>query len=58
MAQFNQPEAEGHSFSIIEMKKSDSRTATSDNALNSSTIEAKMATPSLLTRMKEEDDFL
>jgi hypothetical protein len=58
VAQFNQPEAEGHAFSIIEMKKGDSSTLTCGNAFNQSAIEAKMALPSMLTRMKEEDDFL
>lgn len=58
VAQFNQPEAESDSFSIIEMKKSSSRTPTCGNAFNQSAIEAKMATPTLLARMKEEDDLL
>jgi len=58
MAKINQPKAVGHSFSIIEMKKSDSSATTCGNAFNQSAIEAKMAIPSLLTWMKEGDDFV
>lgn len=54
VAQFNQPEAKGHSFGIIEMKKSSCSASTCGNAFNQSAIEAKMAAPSLLTWMKEE----
>jgi len=49
VAQINRPKAVGHSFRIIEMKKSDSSAPTCINAFYQSTIEAKMAIPSLLT---------
>jgi hypothetical protein len=58
VAEFNQFEAEGHTFRIVEMKKGGSSTSTCGNAFNSSAIEAKMPIPSLFTWMKEEDNFL
>ncbi len=58
MAKINQPKAVGHSFRIIEMKKSDCSAPTCGNAFNQSAIEAKMAIPSLLTWIEEEDDFV
>jgi hypothetical protein len=56
VAQINQPKAVGHSFSIVEMKKRDSRTTTGGNAFDTTTVEAKMAIPSLLTWIEEEDN--
>ena len=58
MAKINQPKAVGHSFRIIEMKKRGSSAPTCGNALDKTTVEAKMAIPSLLTWIEEEDDFL
>ncbi len=58
MANVNQPKAVGHPFGIIEVKKSDSCATTCGHAFDKTTVEAKMAIPSLLTWMKEEDDFL
>ena len=58
MAQINQPKAVGHSFRIIEMKKSDSSAPTCSNAFNQRAIEAKLALPSLLTWIEEENDFV
>jgi len=58
VAQINQPKSVGHPFRIIEMKKSHSRATTCGNAFNQSAVEAKMAIPSLLTWMEEEDGFV
>ncbi len=58
MTQINQPKAVGHSFRIIEMKKSDSSATTCGHAFDQSAVEAKMAMPSLLTWIEEEDDFV
>jgi hypothetical protein len=40
------------------MKKSDRSATAGGNALDTTTVEAKMAIPSLLTWIEEEDDFL
>ena len=58
MANINQAESVGYPFSIVEMKKSDCSATAGGNALDTATVEAKMAIPSLLTWMKEEDDFV
>ena len=58
MAKINQPKSVGHPFSIVEVKKSDRCATTGGNAFDKTTVEAKMAIPSLLAWMKEEDDFL
>jgi hypothetical protein len=57
-AQINQSQVIGDSFRIIEMKQGGGRASTCGNAFNQSTIKSKMAMPSLLTRIKEEDDFV
>jgi hypothetical protein len=54
----NQPKPVGHTFSVIEMKKNGSSATTRGNALDTTTVEAKMAIPSLLTWIEEEDSFL
>ena len=58
VAKINQPKSVGHPFSIVEVKKSDRCATTGGNAFDKTTVEAKMAIPSLLAWMKEEDDFL
>ena len=58
VANINQPKAVGYPFSIVEMKKCDSRTTTSGNAFDTTTIVAKMPLPALLTGIVEEDGFL
>jgi hypothetical protein len=58
VAQINQSKAVGYSFRIIEMKQCNCRAATCGNAFNQCDIEAKMAMPSLLTWIEEEDDFV
>jgi len=58
VAKINQPKSVGQPFGIVEVKKRDCSTTAGSNVLDKTTIEAKMAFPSLLTWMKEEDDFL
>ena len=58
MAKINQPNSVGYSFSIVEAKKCDCSATTGGNALDTTSVEAKRAMPSLLTWMKEQDDFL
>ena len=54
----NQPQSIGYPFGIIEMEESDRRTPTGGNAFNQTTVEAKMAMPSLSAWLEEEDGFL
>jgi hypothetical protein len=58
VAKINQAKAVGYPFSIVEMKQRDRRTATSGNAFDTTTIEAKMPLPALLARIEEEDGFV
>ena len=58
MANINRPKPVGYAFSVIEMEKRDSRTTTRGNALDTTSVEAKMAIPALPTWIEEEDGFL
>src|SRR5436305_9426778 len=58
MANINQAESVGYPFSIVEMKKSDCSATAGGNALDTATVEAKMAIPSLSPWIEEEDGFL
>ncbi len=58
VADVNQSKSVGHPLSLIEMKQRGSGATTRGNAFDPTTIEAKMAIPSLLTRIEEKDDFL
>jgi hypothetical protein len=57
VAKGNQPEAVSHSFGIIEVHKRDCGAPAGGNAFDATAVEAKMATPSLLARIEEEDDL-
>jgi hypothetical protein len=57
VAKGNQPEAVSHPFGIIEMKKRGSGAPTRASTFDTTAVEAKMAIPSLLTRVEEEDDL-
>ena len=58
MAERNQPEAVRYPFGIIEVKKRDSGAPTGGNPFDTTAVEAKMAIPSLLSWVEEEDDFV
>ena len=58
VANINQPKSVGYPFSIVEVKKRDCSATAGGNTLDKTTVEAKMAIPSLLTWMKEENDFI
>ena len=58
VAKINEPKPIGHTFSVVEMKKSNRSATTRGNALDTTTVEAKMAIPSLPTWIEEEGGFL
>ncbi len=58
MPKINQPESVGNTFSVVEVKKRNCRATTRGNALDTTTVEAKMAMPSLSAWLEEEDGFL
>ena len=58
MAESNQPEAVRYPFGVIEVKQRDRGAPTRGNPLYPTAVEAKMAIPSLLPRVEEEDDFV
>ena len=57
MTEGNQPEAVRYPFGIIEVQKRDRGAPTGGNAFDATAVETKMASPSLLSRVEEEDSI-
>lgn len=53
-----QSKTEGHPLRVIQVKKSSSCSPTCGNAFNTTTVESKMAMPSLIARMKKQGNFI
>jgi hypothetical protein len=58
VAKINHTESVDHQFWVVEVKKRDRGATAGGNAFDTTAVEAKMAIPSLLARIEEQDDFL